>query len=607
MNARRLSCLLLLATAALAARQMVHIPAQEYDAVDQRTGIKLHVRLDAFAIAATETTQEEFAAVMGANPSPRQAPKLPVTNVSWWDAIRYANALSRLEKLPPCYDPATGQCDPLCTGYRLPTEAEWQMAAADHAGAPAAQLAGIARLGDTNSKRLAPLLARVGEGPGAVASLQPNRFGIYDMLGNVWEWCQDYFDTVKALPAAHNPAGPPTGRARVIRGGSYVTPATGWNKDFRSSLEAGRRSRFTGFRICRSAASPGPPAAPAPSAAVDPRRLAPYQQWPAGPDGPIGSLTDLLRPGGRVVADAAAWHARAASIRRQWQTLLGACASSPAHPVLRELQRVEQPGYTGTLAALQVEPDAWEDIFVMRPSGSANRRLPVVIVPFYDVDAPAGLDLGGRNYAPPGVRSFALLAVQQGYMAVAVRWFGESNGEAYAEAVANLAQRQPDCSGLGKWVADAHAIVGYLTTRGDVDAQRIAIVGHSLGGKMALYAAAFDERIRFVVSSELGIGFAQSNYDGYWYLGERMSHLEPGTDQHELLGLLAPRPFLLIGGGEFDTAKSWDYIYAARRVYQLLGAAGSIGYLNHHQGHSPTPDAVWRAMEWLRLQGFAEP
>ena len=183
---------------------------------------------------------------------------------------------------------------------------------------------------------------------------------------------------------------------------------------------------------------------------------------------------------------------------------------------------------------------------------------------------------------------------------MAIRWFGESYGESYSEAVANLTIRHPGCTGIGKWVSDANALVNYLISRPDVDRNRLAIIGHSLGGKMALYASAFDERIAVTVASEPGIGFSHSNYGDYWYFGKRLATAPPGADQHELLGLIAPRPFLLIGGDKFDGNDSWHYINAARQVYTLFGKPQNIGFLDHHQGHTPTPDAVWSAMEWLR-------
>jgi hypothetical protein len=102
-----------------------------------------------------------------------------------------------------------------------------------------------------------------------------------------------------------------------------------------------------------------------------------------------------------------------------------------------------------------------------------------------------------------------------------------------------------------------------------------------------------------VVSNELGIGLTFSNYSDYWYFGNKIHTLPPGSDQHELIALIAPRPFLLIGGDKYDTEKSWYYINAARAVYKLYGKPENVGYFNHHTGHRPTPDAIWRMNEWL--------
>jgi dienelactone hydrolase len=184
-------------------------------------------------------------------------------------------------------------------------------------------------------------------------------------------------------------------------------------------------------------------------------------------------------------------------------------------------------------------------------------------------------------------------------MAIAIRWFGESYGERYDEAVANLAMRHPQSTGLGKWVWDAQRLLDYIATIPEADPKRIAIIGHSLGAKMALYAAAMDDRIGNVIFSEGGIGFKMSNYDDFWYLGEKMKSLPAGTDQHELMALLAPRPFLLIGGDEYDGNESWHYVNAARAVYGLFQKPEQVGYFNHHKGHSPTPEAISHTMRWL--------
>jgi pimeloyl-ACP methyl ester carboxylesterase len=184
-------------------------------------------------------------------------------------------------------------------------------------------------------------------------------------------------------------------------------------------------------------------------------------------------------------------------------------------------------------------------------------------------------------------------------MAVAIRWFGESYGERYQEAVANLALRHPKCTGLGKWVWDAQRLLDWLYTLPQVDRGRIGIIGHSLGGKMALYAGAMEERIRAVIFSEGGIGFSFSNYHDYWYFDKSIDARDPAVDQHELIALLAPRPFLLIAGNEYDGDKSWHYVNAARRVYGLFGDARRAGLFNHGKGHTPTPEAVRLSFDWF--------
>ncbi len=113
------------------ARDLIRIPAQSFDAVDERTNIKVHINVDPFLISPTEVTQQDYEAVTGSNPSEYTGSNLPVQNVSWWDAIRYCNLRSIREGLHPCYDLSTGRCDYRQDGYRLPTEVEWRLAAAD--------------------------------------------------------------------------------------------------------------------------------------------------------------------------------------------------------------------------------------------------------------------------------------------------------------------------------------------------------------------------------------------------------------------------------------------------------------------------------------------
>ncbi|MGH9328452.1 MAG: SUMF1/EgtB/PvdO family nonheme iron enzyme [Terriglobia bacterium] len=591
------------------AANLVEVPGISYEATDPLTTVPVTVTLGRFLISPFETTQREFEEVMGSNPSFHKGAEFPVERVSWWDAIRYCNLRSQMENLEPCYNVESGYCDQRKNGYRLPTEAEWVHAAGDDpasifarsvpssnkaksaASARSAVPEG-ANLGSTNTTNVNLLMHDLEvTGTKRVGSYPPNRYGLHDMIGNVWEWSNDYFDPLPTPVSSYHPAGAPRGLARVIRGGSFISTTSTWARGYRSCEQAEYTSRFTGFRVCRTVEA-GAAAAPAPQ---KPKWFEPYNHPPPGYESSIGNLSPLVSPGMSLPE----WEARRETIKAKWLKLLGSMEIKPPAPKARFVEAVVDQNFAGKLMYLQVEPDWWEKILIMMPSATLTRPCPVVIVPFYDVDDPVGRDLSGRVFDKIRVDAFARMAVEKGYIAVAMRWFGESYGEGLNEAVANLKLRHPHCTGLGKWVWDSERLVDYLFTLPDVDQRRIGIIGHSLGGKMALYAPAFDRRITAVVSNELGIGLKFSNYEDYWYFGEFIQKVDHGTDQHELIGLIAPRPFLLIGGDKFDTAKSWYYINAARQVYELYGKRLNIGYYNHHKGHRPTPEADWLSMEWL--------
>jgi formylglycine-generating enzyme required for sulfatase activity len=197
--------------AAASSQEMVRIPAGEFDVVDQVTTLKLRVTVSEFLLGATEVTQNEYLQVTGRNPSFYKGPDRPVENVSWWDAIRFCNLHSLRESLTPCYDLTSGRRLLSCAGYRLPTEAEWTRAAGPLVKGNS--LREVAHLGDTSTNSLAVFDGSVGAGTSRVRSLKPNEFGVYDMRGNVWEWCDDWFSAVISPSAVHNPSGPLHGLA----------------------------------------------------------------------------------------------------------------------------------------------------------------------------------------------------------------------------------------------------------------------------------------------------------------------------------------------------------------------------------------------------------
>ena len=180
----------------------------------------------AFELQTTPVTQALWQAVMGNNPSHFKGPDRPVEEVSWNDVQEFIGKLNKMLGT---------------SSLRLPTEAEWEYACrAGTTGARYGELAEVAWY-DGNS----------GSKTHAVGQKQPNPWGLYDMLGNVWEWCHDWRG---AYPTAHvtDPTGPATGSSRVVRGGSWNGFARNARGAFRSNYTPGARLNVLGFRLARS-------------------------------------------------------------------------------------------------------------------------------------------------------------------------------------------------------------------------------------------------------------------------------------------------------------------------------------------------------------------
>lgn len=180
-----------------------------------------------YYIGQTEVTQALWKAVMGSNPSYFKGDNLPVEQVSWNDCQDFIDRLSDM----------TGQ------RFRLPTEAEWEYAARGGNQSRGRQYSGAYSLDNC-----AWYTDNSGSKTHSVATKQANELGIYDMSGNVWEWCQDWYGSYSSN-AVTNPTGPASGSCRVHRGGSWRSDARRCRVALRNGYTPGNRYNNLGLRL----------------------------------------------------------------------------------------------------------------------------------------------------------------------------------------------------------------------------------------------------------------------------------------------------------------------------------------------------------------------
>ena len=209
------------------------------------------VTLSPFLLSATEVTVCQWNGVFDLEPAQGRR-DYPVEQVSWCDALRFANALSTREGLPPVYEITDGcersgdvTMDPQPAGFRLPTEAEWEYAvragtSTRYWSGDSADLAGVGWVMETSNLGTHP-----------TASVPPNPWGLSDMHGNVFEWVWDRYGPYGPDPMV-DPTGPTTGRDRGFRGGSAQQVADLARSAFRYGRKPDSRVAGQGFRLALS-------------------------------------------------------------------------------------------------------------------------------------------------------------------------------------------------------------------------------------------------------------------------------------------------------------------------------------------------------------------
>jgi sulfatase modifying factor 1 len=237
--------------------EMVMVPGGRFEMGSEkgsRDESPVHrVWVDSFLMDRYEVTQEQYGKFPLPDPSHFKNPKHPTEQMNWTDAALYCNERSRAEGLEACYDEETWQCNFQANGYRLPTEAEWEYACRAGTdgecffGGAARKLKDYVWFAQDSGNKTHP-----------VGQKKPNPWGLFDMYGNVAEWCNDFYSrNYYRQSPAKNPKGPSEGKERVLRGGAWNSSASSCRSSYRvgdpSINDTCLASDAIGFRCVRNA------------------------------------------------------------------------------------------------------------------------------------------------------------------------------------------------------------------------------------------------------------------------------------------------------------------------------------------------------------------
>jgi hypothetical protein len=355
-----------------------------------------------------------------------------------------------------------------------------------------------------------------------------------------------------------------------------------------------------------------------------PEEISAYFAPPAPYSGQLGAFASPLKfYDGRAVVTRSDWAARRAEILKYWHEQMGPWPPLLAKPKLELEEKQARGRVTQYRVRIEVAPGVMQHGFLLVPAAQGVGRRPAVLVPFYapevsvGYDGPRPLEGQAKKMLTTGARGkdrdFALQLAERGFVTLAI---GTPGDDAY----------QPLLSGAKCQPLSYHAYIAAnchtaLAQRSEVDSTRIGVMGHSYGGKWAMFASCLYEKFACAVWSDGGVVFDETkpavNYWEPWYLGldptltrkrgliaadaprtgAYKTFVETGHDLHELHALMAPRPFLVSGGSEDGPAR-WTALNHAVAVNRLLGFDRRVAMTNR-EGHSPTPESNEQAYRFL--------
>jgi len=316
-----------------------------------------------------------------------------------------------------------------------------------------------------------------------------------------------------------------------------------------------------------------------------------------------GYKSPLLFGDGKKVKTPEDWKRRREEILKFWEENLGLWPPLLKKPGIEELEKTKRDNFIQHRVRIEIAPGKQTvNGYLLIPEDKGP--LPAVVVVFYDAGTAVGLGKENLDFGYQlAKRGFVVLSIgtpdfcrlKPNYKPLC-----ESSGEAALQPLSALAYVTANC----------HTVLAELP---EVDGERIGIIGHSYGGKWAMFGSCFYEKFACAVWSDPGIVFDETrpnvNYWEPWYLGWESGKqrkagvpskdkprtgaykklVEEGHDLHEVHALMAPRPFLVSGGSE-DTAERWKALNHTIAVNDILGYKNRVAMTNR-KGHTPTPES----------------
>ena len=297
-----------------------------------------------------------------------------------------------------------------------------------------------------------------------------------------------------------------------------------------------------------------------------------------------------------------------------WRSLIGSPKNYGFTHSLALQKKYDFGDFTAELYLQANGPGTFQRVVMAFPK-NATGKLPAVAVPFYFPEAMLGFELDRPEEILPSYTGITMMAhlVRRGYVTASADAYHltylKSNLERgeyqrWPQCGEAINKEHPEWSGIGKLTADTMLLVDALAEDPRVDAQRIGIAGHSLGGKMAFYAGCLDARIKAILASDFGIGWDQTNWNDTWYWGSKVESLKArGIDHSSLLACAAPKPFCLLAG-QFDNDDSYAMM---QKAPGYENCQDRLVIYNHATGHRPPMDVLNQGYDFLDKWCFHAP